>query len=148
MPFGFSEQGDPSPGNKHASPATSYFNQAQRPDASDLLEYVGSSPNLAVCHSATNHFGDHSFASFECSPMPCKWLHSVLNEVDFCDEWTALDRAFHLAFEIYPPDLHNFKVARNGSLSNFEHRHRDNAVGTVRFKDEVELFIGLERSNL
>ena len=49
---------------------------------------------------------------------------------------------------IYPPDLHNFKVARNGSLSNFEHRHRDNAVGTVRFKDEVELFIGLERSNL
>ena len=71
-------------------------------------------------------------------------MHSVLNEVDFCDEWTALDRAFHLAFEIYPPDLNIFRVAPIDSLSNFEHMHRDNAVGTVRFKDEVELFIGLD----
>ena len=110
----------------------------------DRLKDTRSSHNFAVCCPASNSRCDQIFASFECSTLPSKWMHSVLNEGDFCDEWTALDNAFHLAAELNLSDLNHFSAASVKTLSNFARLSRDNDVRTVRFKDEVELFIGLD----
>ena len=73
-----------------------------------------------------------------------KWQHTVLNETDFVDEWTAQDIAFHLAVEVHdshpplgPPDLRVTRVVPR----------RSNPIpkaARVTFDENVQLFIGLD----
>ena len=72
-----------------------------------------------------------------------KWQHTILNEPDFMDEWTAQDKAFHLALQIAPtyvPVVTNSattKVAETQLRSSIRGLH-------VRFCPDVQLYIGAD----
>ena len=73
-----------------------------------------------------------------------KWQHTVLTEIDFVDEWTAQDIAFHLAVEVndsYPPlDPPDMSVTRFvPRRSNLKPK-----ADRVTFDENVQLFIGLD----
>ena len=72
---------------------------------------------------------------------PSKWLHSVFHEPDFCDEWTALNKAFTLAWEFAP--LTNY-CSESHSVSPTHLVRKTNSKKSVQFSDEVQLFIGLD----
>ena len=96
---------------------------------------------------AATHAGYKSSSTveqFETSLATLKWQHTVLTETDFTDEWTAQDRAFHLAAEFMlqvstcarPLD----PVPTAVSKPSIPKR----VLKQVTFKEEVDLYIGLD----
>jgi len=99
---------------------------------------------LAAEHVAISN--GYVLEQFETSARTCKWQQSVLAEKDFIDEWTAQDRAFHLAaeFMLAQPSVHQPVFSQQfcdpiGPRSNRSHRR-------VTFKDDVDLYIGLDEA--
>ena len=73
-----------------------------------------------------------------------KWQHTVLDETDFTDEWTAQDRAFHLAAEfMYHVSDCTQQVDSEPTVKPKPSGHRQ-PVKHVTLKEEVDLHIGLD----
>ena len=93
----------------------------------------------------------HSFDDYDSMPVftspffnpAAKWQHTILNEPDFIDEWTAQDKAFHLAFQCAStrvpvvPNRATTKVAVKQVRSSIHDLH-------VRFCSDVQLYIGAD----
>ena len=72
------------------------------------------------------------------------WLHSVTQECDFRDPWTAQDLAFHLAVQI-AQELHDdFPQVSFGHGAQVAHKskHRSSSCLHVRFAPNVSVYIG------
>ena len=75
-----------------------------------------------------------------------KWGHSIVSESDFMDEWTAQDRAFHLAIECQAHNFASGSPSFGFTLTPPAQRLTSERFfkKTVSFCEVIELFIGLE----
>ena len=108
-----------------ASPCASDFHQASDLDCRTPVSTV------------ENQNFEHVWSSL-------KWGHSIVTEVDFMDEWTAQDRAFHLAIECR---AHNFASGSPSFTINLPAHHllrKRFFQKRVSFCEEIELFLGLD----
>ena len=75
-----------------------------------------------------------------------KWLHSILHEPDFVDEWTAMDKAFHLSIHV----LHSNEIThcpsqqiQKSQLSSLRAKNRSRLPDrNISFCPDVDLYIG------
>ena len=101
--------------------------------------------------------GQFNFPSYDLPFCPevfdptLKWQHTVLQESDFLDDWSAIDRAFHLATETNFANLHDGHVCHAVCSQPFA-VYRPIAKSLrpcrshqqLRFHTTIQLYIGVE----